>query len=303
MVAEHAARVERAVTLATERPGRLLCIVGPTASGKTELAIDVCERTNGEIISADSVQIYRGFDVGSGKPSREERARAAHHVIDVLDPQETADAMTFARLAEAAIADVRARGKLPVLCGGTFFWVRALVLGLAPAPSADEAIRTRHRALVEESGVNVLHELLLRVDPVSAARLHPNDVLRVSRALEVHELSGRPMSEHHAEHGFKEPRMESAMIGIAVTPEALTERITRRVDGWLASGWIAEVAALVAAGHGASRAMGSVGYAEVRAHVQGELPREKLAESIVQSTRTFARKQRTWLRSAPVAWL
>ena len=303
MVAERAARVERAVALATERRDRLLCIVGPTATGKTELALDVCERTNGEIISADSVQIYRGFDVGSGKPSREERARAPHHVIDVLEPQEAADAMTFARLADAAISDVRARGKLPILCGGTFFWVRALVLGLAPAPSADEAIRARHRAIVAESGVNVLHEQLLRVDPASAARLHPNDLLRVSRALEVHELSGRPMSEHQAEHGFKEPRMESAMVGVALAPEALTERITRRVEGWLASGWVEEVEALVAAGHGGSRAMGSVGYAEVRAHVQGELPRDKLAELIVRSTRTFARKQRTWLHSVPIAWL
>ena len=291
------------MALAIDRPDRLLCIVGPTAAGQTDLAIEVCERTNGEIISADSVQVYRGFDIGSGKPSPEERARAPHHVIDVLDPMETADAMTFARVAEAAIADVRARGKLPVLCGGTFFWVRALVLGLAPAPSADEAVRARHRELVEEGGALLLHEELRRVDPGSAARLHPNDVLRVSRALEVHEQSGRTMSEYHAEHGFKAPRMESAMIGVTLTPEALTERITRRVDGWLAHGWIEEVEALVAAGYGASRAMGSVGYAEVHAHVKGELARESLRDLIVQSTRTFTRKQRTWLRSAPIEWL
>ncbi|HSO40143.1 MAG TPA: tRNA (adenosine(37)-N6)-dimethylallyltransferase MiaA [Labilithrix sp.] len=299
----HRRRVERAVTLAEEQRDRLLCIVGPTASGKTELAIDVCARVGGEIVSADSVQIYRGFDLGSGKPTAEERARAPHHVIDVLDPLETADAMTFARLAEAAIADIRARGRLPILCGGTFFWVRSLVLGLAPAPSADEAIRARHRALVAEHGAQALHEELRRVDPVSATRLHPNDVLRVSRALEVHELSGRPMSEHHAEHGFRSARMESAMIGVATTPEQLTERIARRVDGWLEQGWIDEVRGLVARGHGDARAMGSVGYAEVRAHVAGTLPREALRDLIVQSTRIFARKQRTWLKSAPLEWL
>jgi tRNA dimethylallyltransferase len=300
---EHERRVARALTLITERPERLLCVVGPTASGKTSLAVDACERVGGEIISADSVQIYRGFDVGSGKPSAEERAKAPHHLIDVLDPLETADAMAFAALAERAIADVRARGKVPVLCGGTFFWVRALVIGLAPAPSADEAVRARHRAVVEERGPAGLHEELVRVDAASAARLHPNDVLRVSRALEVHELSGRTMSEHHAEHGFRQPRMESVMIGIGTTPEALTEGIERRVDGWLAEGWLDEVRALVAQGYGDARAMHSVGYEQVQAHLAGALPREALREAIVRATRVFARKQRTWLKSAPVEWL
>lgn len=300
---EHERRVARAAALIAEKPERLLCVVGPTASGKTELAIATCERVGGEIVSADSVQIYRGFDIGSGKPNAEERARAPHHLIDVLDPLETADAMTFAGLAERAIADIRARGKVPVLCGGTYFWVRALVIGLAPAPRADEGVRARHRAIVEERGRTALHEELAKVDPASAERLHPNDVVRVSRALEVHELSGKTMSEHHADHGFRTHRMESAMIGIATTPEVLTERITARVDAWLAHGWIEEVKELVARGYGESRAMASVGYHEVHAHLAGTLPRETLRESIVQSTRTFARKQRTWLRSAPVEWL
>jgi tRNA dimethylallyltransferase len=300
---EHERRVARAVALITERPERMLCVVGPTASGKTALAVDTCERVGGEIISADSVQIYRGFDIGSGKPSAEERRRAPHHLIDVLDPLETADAMSFAALADRAIADVRARGKVPVLCGGTFFWVRALVIGLAPAPSADEAIRARHRGIVQERGRNALHEELARVDPASAARLHPNDVVRVSRALEIHELSGRTMSEHHEDHGFREPRMDAAMIGISLTPEELTERIKRRVDGWLAEGWLDEVRELLARGYGDARAMHSVGYAEVHAHLTGTLAREELSDTIVRSTRVFARKQRTWLKSAPVEWL
>ncbi|MEA2746153.1 MAG: tRNA dimethylallyltransferase [Myxococcales bacterium] len=296
-------RVARSVERIAEDPRRLLCVVGPTASGKTDLAIDVCERVGGEIVSADSVQIYRGFDIGSGKPSAEERARAPHHLIDVLDPSETADAMAYAALAERAIEDIRARGKVPVLCGGTFFWVRALVIGLAPAPPADEAVRARHRAIVEERGRAALHEELARVDAVAAARLHPNDVVRVSRALEVHELSGRTMSEHHADHGFRAHRMASAMVGIASTPEVLTDRIRRRAEAWLAHGWIDEVRDLMARGYGETRAMGSVGYKEVHAHVQGTLPREALLDAIVQSTRIFARKQRTWLRSAPVEWL
>lgn len=303
MDADHARRVERAVQLALEDPSRLLCVVGPTASGKTDLAIDTCARIGGEIVSADSVQVYRGFDVGSGKPTAAEQARARHHLIDVLEPAEQIDAQSFAGLADRAIADIRSRGKIPVLCGGTFFWVRSLVLGLAPAPSADEAVRARHRAIVSEQGASALHAALAAVDPPSAARLHPNDVLRVSRALEIHELSGRPMSEHHEEHGFREPRMRSAMIGLQLTPEALTERIARRVDGWLAGPWLDEVRRLVEAGHAGTRPMGSVGYAEVRAHLAGELPRESLRDAIVQSTRIFARKQRTWLKSAPVEWL
>ena len=300
---EHERRVARGVALIEEKPERLLCVVGPTASGKTSLAVDICDRVHGEIVSADSVQVYRGFDIGSGKPSTEERAKAPHHLIDVLDPPETADAMTFAGMAERVLAEVRSRGKVPVLCGGTFFWVRALVLGLAPAPSADESVRARHRATVEAHGAAALHKALARVDPASAARLHPNDVLRVSRALEVQELSGRTLSEHHAEHGFRAARMASAMIGISSTPEELTERIKRRVDGWLATGWLDEVRELESRGFGEARAMHSVGYEQVHAHLAGAIPREDLRDAIVRSTRVFARKQRTWLKSAPVEWL
>ncbi len=303
MDADRRARVDRAVALATENPDRLLCVVGETASGKSELAMDVCARIQGEIVSADSVQVYRGFDLGSGKPTSQERARAAHHVIDVIDPLERIDAMSFARLADQAIADIRARGKIPVVCGGTFFWMRALVLGLAPAPSANEVIRARHRTIAEEHGRAALHEELSRVDPRAAARLHPNDMVRVSRALEVCELSGRLVSDLQKDHGFATPRFASVMVGLATTPEQLTERIARRVDGWLEQGWIDEVRALVAQGYGSSRAMGSVGYAEVLAHIDGRLEREVLRDRIVQSTRIFARKQRTWLKSAPVEWL
>lgn len=300
---EHARRVARGVELVTSHPERLLCVVGPTASGKTELAVEICARVAGEVVSADSVQVYRGFDIGSGKPSPAEIAKAPHHLVDILDPRETADAMTFVALADRAIMEIRARGKVPILCGGTYFWVRALVIGLAPAPAADEAVRARHRAIAEERGVLALHEALAKVDPASAERLHPNDVVRVSRALEVHELSGRTMSEHHAEHGFRTPRMESSMLGITMTPEELTSRIEHRVDAWLARGWLDEVRALVARGYGDVRAMGSVGYKELRAHLAGEISETALRTSIVQSTRIFARKQRTWLKSAPVEWL
>ncbi len=293
--------VSRAASLATG--SRLLAIVGPTASGKTELAIRVAEHVGGEIVSADSVQIYRGFDLGSGKPTAEERARAAHHVIDVVEPTELVDAASYAAMAEKAIADIRARGRVPILCGGTFLWVRALVLGLVDAPAGDAAIRARHRAIAVERGRSALHAELARVDPRSAERLHPNDVVRVSRALEVLELSGRTMSEWQESHGFRERRHDAVFVGPRTTPEELGERIARRAEAWLESGWIDEVRSLVERGFGETRPMGSVGYKEIRAHLAGELPRDSLHSAIVQSTRIFARRQRTWLKHADVEWL
>jgi len=285
-----------------EETGELLCIVGPTASGKTDLAMEIAESMNGEIVSADSVQIYRGFDIGSGKPTAEERRRAPHHLVDTHDPREAIDAAAWASLAEAALGDIRARGKLAIVCGGTFFWIRALVLGLVDAPPADETIRERHRGLVEARGRAALHEELARVDPASAQRLHPNDVVRVSRALEVYEASGRTMTELQSAHGFRTRRHAALFVGLRHEPAALTERIRKRVEGFLARGFVDEVRALVAAGHRDARAMGSVGYAEVLAHVEGRLAHEDLAPAIVRATRIFARRQRTWLNHVDVLW-
>ncbi len=325
MVAD--AQVGRALAIAQEDSEAVLAVVGPTASGKTELALRIAEQLpeGGEIIGADSVQIYRGFDLGSGKPTPAERARAPHHLIDRFDPLDPADAARFASLARAAIDDVRARGKRPIVCGGTFLWVKALLYGLAEAPAASEEIRARHRAIAEESGRPALHAKLAEVDPSSAARLHPNDLLRVSRALEVHEITGEPMSAWQARHGFATPRVHARIVGLAVEPEELTRRITARVRGWLDAGWIEEVRALVAAGYGDARAMGSVGYREVRAYVaaqaeanvhangtstglagggaESDLVRAQLESLIVRSTRIFARRQRTWLHHADVTWL
>lgn len=295
--------LDRARRIADEDPSAVLAVVGPTASGKTELAIRLAESCSGEIIGADSVQIYRHFDLGSGKPTAEELARAPHHLVGVLDPLDPADAARFAELARAAIDAVRARGKRPIVCGGTFLWVKALLFGLADAPRADEAIRARHKSLAETEGRPALHALLRVVDPVIAARLHPNDFVRVSRALEVHEVTGEPMSAWQARHGFAEARMGARLMAIRVEPEELTRRITARVERWLAAGWRDEVSALVARGYGEARAMGSVGYREVHDALIGRMPVDDLALAIVRSTRVFARRQRTFLHHADVAWL
>jgi len=286
-------------------PESLLVVVGPTASGKTELAVRLAEKLDGEIVSADSIQIYRAFDIGSGKPTAEEHRRARHHLIDIQDPLDPIDAARFVALADQAIADIRARGKRPIVCGGSFLWVRALLHGLAEGPAADQALRAQHRAFVKEQehGREALHERLRAIDPQSAARLHPHDVVRVSRALEVYELTGSTLHERHASHGFTPERYRARLFAIATTSERLTERITARVDAWLEGGWIDEGTRLIRAGYGASRAMGSVGYRQIAMHLGGELPSENLQTSIVRATRIFARRQRTWLKHQEITYL
>jgi len=296
------ARVSRAAEIAAASGG-LLAVVGPTASGKTDLAIAVCEQIGGEIVSADSVQVYRGFDIGSGKPTAEELARAPHHLIGALDPLDAVDAARFAAMARAAIADAHARGRRVVLCGGTFLWTKALLYGLAEAPAADPVIRARHHAIAEAKGRPALHEELKRLDPESADRLHPNDVVRVSRALEVFELTGTKLSLWQRDHAFKDAQYDAALAAIRVAPEELTRRIEARVAGMLAAGWRDEVTLLLAQGYGGARAMAAVGYREVRASLEGKLPDAELPVSIVRATRVFARRQRTWLGREPVTWL
>ena len=294
---------EGALRIAREHSGDLLVVVGPTASGKTALAVELAERLGGEIVSADSVQVYREFDIGSGKPTALELARAPHHLVSILDPLDPIDASSWAERASRAIGDVRARGRVPVVCGGTFLWVKALLFGLAQVPAARPEVRDRLRETAQREGRPALHARLLAVDPESAARLHPNDLVRVSRALEVWELTGKPLSAWQGEHAFASVRHSARLVAVACDAATLTEGIRTRARGWLATGWIEEVESLLARGYGDARAMGSVGYAQVRAMLGGELPREDLEAAIVRATRVFARRQRTWLNHADVTWL
>jgi tRNA dimethylallyltransferase len=288
-----------------DAPGadELLVVVGPTASGKTELALRLCERFDAEVVGADSVQVYRHFDIGSGKPNDAELARARHHLVGVADPLEPMDAARYAQLADEAIAGIRARDRQVVVCGGTFLWVKALLFGLAPGPPADPAIRAEHERIAATHGREALHARLAKVDPISAERLAPNDLLRVSRALEVHQLSGKPLSAWHAAHEFREARYRARMLGVARPRTELDERIRQRTRGWLEGGWIDEVRRLLDMGFADARAMASVGYRQVREHLAGELEASELEDAIVRSTRKFVRRQRTWLRDQPVTWL
>jgi tRNA dimethylallyltransferase len=295
--------VEQALRIAREHPGEVLAIVGPTATGKTSLAVELSARLGGEVVSADSVQIYRAFDIGSGKPTAEQLASAPHHLLSAIGPLDPIDAASWADLAAEALDGIRARGRVPILCGGSFLWVKALLFGLADAPAASAEVRDRHRAIAASEGRHTLHARLREVDVESANRLHPNDLVRVSRALEVFELTRKPLSAWHREHAFARIRRQAKLIAIGCEPTALTERIRNRVRTWIAKGWIEEVEQLVATGYDNARAMGSVGYAQVRAMLAGELRREDLETAIVQATRVFARRQRTWLNRAEVVRL
>ncbi len=282
----------------------LLVVVGPTASGKSELALKLAERRGGEIISADSVQVYRHFDIGAAKPTAEEQARIPHHLIDIVEPNEAMDAARWASLADAKIAEIRARGRLPIVCGGTFLWVKSLIWGLSPMPAGDASVRERHREMVLKKGGAALHALLLEVDPVAAARLNANDVLRVSRALEVHELTGMPLSTWQEQHQFKTKRYTAELIGVARLRDQADARILARTLQMLERGWVEEVRGLLDSGFAECRAMNAVGYRQIKNALLsgGVTDTASLATDIARATRIFARRQRTWLREQPVRW-
>lgn len=283
-------------------------IVGPTASAKSALASLLAQDLGGEVLSADSVQVYRHFDVGAGKPSPEERARAPHHLLDIRDPLDVMEATVWADLALEEIRRIRERGAVPLVCGGTFLWVRALVYGLVDTPSADALVRARHNELVAVHGRPYLHSLLAEVDPVSAERLHENDTVRVSRALEVFELSGRPLSAFQAEHGFRSPRFEPFFISVGWEKPDYEARLSERTRAMFRHGFVDEVRALISAGYLQARAMDAVGYRQVSRAVQNEqsgqiVDEELLFSDVLRVTRIFARRQRTWLRDEPVRYV
>ena len=284
---------------------QLIVVVGPTASGKSDFAVQLAQRHDAEIISADSVQIYRYFDIGSGKPTTRDLERVPHHLIGALDPLEEIDAAGFCERAASAIRAIHERRRRVIVCGGTFLWVRALIWGLAEAPKADEAIRDEHRQIAEQEGRPALHVRLKDLDPKSYEKLNPNDFVRVSRALEVYELTGQPISAIQASHGFREARYPFRLIGLTHSGAELRCRIEARTRAMLDAGWLNEVRELNRRGYAEARAMQSVGYRQVHAalNAQSSPDMEELTQAIVTATWVFSRRQRTWLRDQPVEWL
>ncbi|OGR49543.1 MAG: tRNA (adenosine(37)-N6)-dimethylallyltransferase MiaA [Elusimicrobia bacterium GWA2_66_18] len=275
---------------------RVIVIVGPTASGKTDLAAALAERLGGEVLCADSRQVYRALDAATAKPPAELRARVPHHLVDVADPAEAYDAGRFAREAAAALALIRGRGKVPIVCGGTGLYVRALIEGLTSLPPRDPAVRARLAALAEREGWNSLHARLALADPSAAASIPAANTQRVMRALEVLELTGRPISEHWAE-GRSGGGKPSAVLRLDLPPHALRENIDRRTRAmWPAL--LAEVRALVPARfRGDEPGFTSLGYRSALTVTAGIMnPEQGLAE-MLRATNAYAKRQRTWFRT------
>jgi len=285
-----------------------ICIAGPTASGKTAAAMAIAQRHDAEIISVDSALVYRGMDIGTAKPTPDELAAVPHHLIDIRDPMQAYSAAEFVADAGRLVADIQARGKLPLLVGGTMLYFKALFDGLDDMPKADPAVRA---ALADEAaaqGWPALHAELARVDPVTSARLAPNDSQRISRALEVFRVSGRPLSFFHAQGAAKKSAAQGngadAARLISLEPQDrswLHERIALRFDAMLQAGFLDEVKALRARGdlNRDLPSMRCVGYRQAWEALDGDYPMEELRDKGIFATRQLAKRQITWLRSMP----
>ena len=279
---------------------RIVCIVGATGVGKTDVALDVAERLDAEIVSADSMQVYRYMDVGTAKPSREQRRRVRHHLLDVVDPDEDFNAALFREHALAAIAEIRARGRNVLVVGGTGLYVKALTRGLLEGPGRDAALRAHLERAAAEHGVGHLFERLERADPEAARRIGRRDRVRIVRALEVHASTGRPLSEWQREHGFDDRPFD--VLGVALErPRAeLYQRIDRRCGEMLAAGLLDETRGLLERGyHARLRSMQSVGYRQAVQCLTDRLGEDDTLAAMRQATRRLAKRQLTWFRADP----
>ncbi|MCG5500167.1 tRNA (adenosine(37)-N6)-dimethylallyltransferase MiaA [Ectothiorhodospira lacustris] len=277
-------------------------LMGPTATGKTDLAIRLCESLPLEIVSVDSALIYRGMDVGTAKPGADVLARVPHHLVDILDPAQAYSAARFRDDALALMADIAARGRVPLLVGGTMLYFRALDFGLDTLPEADPAIRSGIDALALSQGWEAVHRELGRVDPVSAARIHPNDPQRLQRALEVYRITGAPLSSFHG--GPRCSQLPWRVLRLALMPPdriRLRERIALRFRQMLRQGLVDEVSALRERGDLSVDlpSMRAVGYRQVWEYLEGRIDHDAMVTQAITATRQLAKRQMTWLRSYP----
>jgi tRNA dimethylallyltransferase len=283
----------------------LVAVVGPTASGKSALGVWLAEQFGGEILACDSTQLYRGFDIGTAKPSQADRRGIPHHLIDTLTPREEATAGGYRQMALAVLEDLRQRGRLPIITVGTGLYLRALLEGLADVPQRSEELRERLRASAESHAPNYLHRLLKRLDPYTAKKIAPQDEQKLIRAVEVCILARRPLSEVHRTGRKPLEGWRPLKIGLMPPREALYERIHARTDAMLAQGWMEEVRNLIASGlpeH--AKPFDFIGYRELREVLRGEKKLEEARAAIQQATRQYAKRQLTWFRKDPaIRWL
>ncbi len=291
----------------TDKKKRVVCIVGPTASGKTALSVSLAEKISGEIVSCDSMQIYRGMDIGTAKPTAREMHNIPHHMLSVVEPSETYSAARYVKEAGKAVDDIISRGKLPIIVGGTGLYVDSLIKGTEFAAfHEDTEYRRELFALYEKKGAGYIHSLLEKVDPERAAQIHENNVKRVIRALEVYKASGQTITEHDEESKKSPPRYDAVYIGLMYEDrEKLYERINRRVDEMMASGLYDEVKRIISQGISPeATAMQAIGYKELVAFLEGKCTEAAAVESIKQASRRYAKRQMTWFRrNEKINWI
>lgn len=283
----------------------LIIISGPTGVGKTDAAITVAESMGGEIVSADAMQVYRRMDIGTAKPTQEQQQRVRHHLIDVVDPDETFSAALFKEMAEARIGRLHQRRCPIFVVGGTGLYIKALTRGLFPAEGEDDAIREELKEEVETSGLEALYQRLRMVDPEAAQRIHPNDTYRIIRALEVHQATGQPISQHQQSHGFQDMGYRTLCIGLTLDRTILYDRIDKRVDLMLASGFLEEVKGLLDQGYPSTlKSMRSIGYRHVADHLEGRVTWDETVRLFKRDTRHYAKRQLTWFKADPdIEWV
>jgi len=282
----------------------LLAIVGATATGKSALGMALAERLGGEIVNADALQVYRGLDIGTAKPTMAERARVPHHLLDILEPHERWSAGEFARRALEAVGEIAGRGRLPIVVGGSGLYLRALLSGISPIPPGDPAVREELRARVAAEGLPALGAELARLDPETAARLPAGDTQRILRALEVALVSGRPLSAWIRSQPFGKKRLSAVTVGLTLPRALLYDQLAGRVTRMVEQGWVAEVTGLLDRGLEPSLpAFQAIGYRQLVLHVRGEWSLERAIDDTITATRRFAKRQETWFRKEPdVTW-
>jgi tRNA dimethylallyltransferase len=274
---------------------KIIVICGATGIGKTSVGIELAEKLGGEIVSADSMQIYRYMDIGTAKPTPAELERIAHHMIDIVEPDEDYDAVQFSKQARDRIAEIGSRGLLPLVVGGTGLYIKALLHGLFESKPVDPRIRNRLRQEAEEKGSRFLYERLQAIDPASADRLHPNDAYRIIRALETIETTGKSIADLHQDHGFEDDPYVALKIGLQMDREKLYDRIDKRVDLMIEAGLVEEVKKLLEMGYTADlKSMQSIGYRHVVEYLQDKLSWDECIRTLKRDTRRFAKRQFTW---------
>ncbi len=284
---------------------KIVLIVGPTGAGKTKLALEIAQKINAEIIAADSMQIYRYMDIGTAKPSPQEQALVPHHLLGIIDPDQDFSAGLYQTVASKAIDSILQKNKRVLVCGGTGLYIKSLTHGFFPGAQENRAIDRELRAQEDQRGEGYLYHELIKVDPVSAFRIHPKDTFRIIRALEVYFLTGLPISAHHEKHAFKETRYEYLQIGIQWDRSLLYDRINIRCEQMIKDGFIEEVRSLRARGYNSElKSMQSLGYRHICAFLEDKIPLDEAMRSMKRDTRRFAKRQLTWFRAdAGIVWV